>query len=113
MIVGSGTSFDMPMAPLLASVGDLSQVPSSFSSHMFPLIPYQMDLRRALEMTHPIPPTTMAYPMPSSANDPPMSTLVFPPIAPEIHPSMNIPSINASMPIDNNHNCSLESPSFS
>ncbi|KAG5568446.1 hypothetical protein H5410_064540 [Solanum commersonii] len=90
--------------PQMVPVVDLSQVPSSSSSQRYP------------EMAYPILPTTMAYPMPSPMIIPPMSNLVFPLTAPQIDPLMNVLSMSASVPMDNNVNGSFgnpRSPSFS
>ncbi|KAG5617593.1 hypothetical protein H5410_017417, partial [Solanum commersonii] len=77
---------------------------------------FLLSSQRYPEMAYPILPTTMAYPMPSPMITPPMSNLVFPPIEPQIDSLMNIPSMSASMPMDNNVDGSLgipQSPSFS
>ncbi|WMV09728.1 hypothetical protein MTR67_003113 [Solanum verrucosum] len=90
--------------PQMVPLVDLSQVPSLISSQRYP------------EMAYPILPTTMSYPMPSPMITHPMSNLVFPPTAPQIDPLMNIPSISASVPMDNTVDGSLgipQSPSFS
>ncbi|XP_049389472.1 agamous-like MADS-box protein AGL90 [Solanum stenotomum] len=90
--------------PQMVPLVDLSQVPSLLSSQRYP------------EMAYPILPTTMAYPMPSPMITPPMSNLVFPPTVPQIDTLMNIPSMSASAPMDNNVDGSLgipQSPSFS
>ncbi|KAK4737577.1 hypothetical protein R3W88_001274 [Solanum pinnatisectum] len=96
--------FPLRTPPQMVPLVDLSQVPSLLSSQRYP------------EMAYPILPTTMAYPMPSPMTTPPMSNLVFPPTAPQIDPLMNIPSMSASVPMDNNIDGSLgipRSPSFS
>ncbi|KAG5632545.1 hypothetical protein H5410_004262 [Solanum commersonii] len=90
--------------PQMVPLVDLSLVPSLLSSQRYP------------EMAYPILPTTMAYPMPSPMITPPMSNLVFPPTARQTDPSMNIPSMSASVPMDNNVDGLLgipQSPSFS
>ncbi|XP_049364290.1 agamous-like MADS-box protein AGL90 [Solanum verrucosum] len=90
--------------PQMVPLVELSQVSSLLSSQKYP------------KMAYLILPTTMAYPMPSPLISPPMSNLVFPPTAPQIDSLMNIPSISASVPMDNNVDGSLgipQSPSFS
>uniref|UniRef100_M1E0T7 Uncharacterized protein n=1 Tax=Solanum tuberosum TaxID=4113 RepID=M1E0T7_SOLTU len=77
--------------PQMVPLVDLSQVPSLLSSQRYP------------EMAYP-----MAYPM--------SSPMIVPLMAPQIDPSMNIPSISASMPMENNFNGTFgipHSPSFS
>ncbi|KAG5632551.1 hypothetical protein H5410_004268 [Solanum commersonii] len=134
-----GTSFDMSWAPLLAPVDApvLSEIPrlvpsivpseSSFERPMAPLnlvpnvtptsmVSSSSSSQRYLEMAYPILSTTMAYPMPSPMITPTTSNLVFPPTAPQIDPSMNIPSMSASVPMENNVNSLFGfpwSPSFS
>uniref|UniRef100_M1DNB3 Uncharacterized protein n=1 Tax=Solanum tuberosum TaxID=4113 RepID=M1DNB3_SOLTU len=96
--------FPLRNPPQMVPLVDLSQVPSLLSS------------QRYLEMAYPILPTSQYYPMPSPMITPPMSNLVFPPTAPQIDPLMNIPSMSASVPMDNNVDGSLgipRSPSFS
>uniref|UniRef100_M1D8Q9 Uncharacterized protein n=1 Tax=Solanum tuberosum TaxID=4113 RepID=M1D8Q9_SOLTU len=96
--------FPLRNPPQMVPLVDLSQVPTLLSSQRYP------------EMAYPILPTTMAYTMPSPMITPPMSNLVFPLTAPQIDPLMNIPSMSASVPMDNNVDGSLgipRSPSFS
>ncbi|WMV09733.1 hypothetical protein MTR67_003118 [Solanum verrucosum] len=143
-IVPSGSNFERPMAPLnlvpyvtptsmvplTAPLMDPSSAPAQVPQFMFPLrTPPQMvpfvDLsqvssssssQRYPEMAYPILSTTMAYPMPSPMITPTTSNLVFPPMAPQIEPSTNIPSMSASVPMKNNVNSLFGfrwSPSFS
>ncbi|KAK6803510.1 hypothetical protein RDI58_001294 [Solanum bulbocastanum] len=96
--------FPLRTPPQMVPLVDLSQVPSLLSSQWYP------------EIAYPVLPTTMAYPMPSLMITPPMSNLVFPQTAPQIDPLMNISSMSASVPMDNNVDGSLgipRSPSFS
>ncbi|XP_049364325.1 agamous-like MADS-box protein AGL80 [Solanum verrucosum] len=143
--ISSGTNFERPIAPLnlvrditptsmvplTAPLMVPSNAPAQMPQFIFPLrnppqmvplmdlsqVPSLLSLQRYPEMAYPILPTTMAYPMPSPMITPPiMSNLVFPPTAPQIDPLMNIPSMSASVPMDNNVDGSLgipRSPSFS
>lgn len=76
-----------------------------------------MDFRiRTPEMTHQIYPTTMTYSMCLLMIAPLMYNLVFTLMAPQVDHSMNVPSMSASFPMDNNVNDSFEisrSPLFS
>ncbi|KAG5632549.1 hypothetical protein H5410_004266 [Solanum commersonii] len=89
--VPSGTNFERPRAPLnfFPDVTPTSMVPSLLSSQRYP------------EMAYPILPTTMAYLMPSPMITPPTSNLLFPPTTSQIDPLINIPSMSASVPMDN------------
>ncbi|KAG5572883.1 hypothetical protein H5410_062649 [Solanum commersonii] len=122
-----GTSFGMSWAPLLAPRprAPLNLVPDVTPTSMVPLTaplmvpsnaPAQIPQFMYPEMAYPILSTTIAYPMPSPMITPTTSNLVFPPTAPQIDPSTNIPSMSASVPMENNVNSSFGipwSPSFS
>ncbi|MCD7455885.1 hypothetical protein HAX54_029987 [Datura stramonium] len=68
---------------------------------MYPPIPQQMALKRGPGKAPPIPPTIMASPTPSPMMDPPMSAPIFSPMTSQIDPSMNIPQMDTSMPMNN------------
>ncbi|KAG5632544.1 hypothetical protein H5410_004261 [Solanum commersonii] len=72
-------------APLMALSSDHAQVPSLLSSQRYPEMAY-----------------SMAYPM--------SSPMLIPPMAPQINSSTNIPSMSASMPMENNVNGSFGIP---
>ncbi|KAG5572884.1 hypothetical protein H5410_062650 [Solanum commersonii] len=117
-IVPSGSIFERPMTPL-------NLVPDGTTTSMVPLTaplmypssaPAQVPQFMYPEMAYPILSTTIAYPMPSPMITPTTSNLVFPPTAPQIDPSTNIPSMSALVPMENNVNSSFGipwSPSFS
>ncbi|KAG5568447.1 hypothetical protein H5410_064541 [Solanum commersonii] len=134
--VPSGTNLERPRAPLLvpdvtptlmvplmAPLMGPSSAPTQVPQFMFPLrTPPQMvqfvDLSQvpSSSFSQRYLPTTMAYPMPSPIITPPMSNLAFPPTTPQINPLIDIPSMGASVPMDNNVNGLFDisqSPSFS
>ncbi|KAG5617592.1 hypothetical protein H5410_017416 [Solanum commersonii] len=113
-------------APLMDPPNALAQLPQFMSrlrtsSQMVPLVdlslvPSLLSSQRYPKMAYPILPTTMAYPMPSPMITPAMSNLVFPPTARQTDPLMNILSMSALVPMDNNVDGSLgipQCPSFS